>query len=35
MTELLQIQLLPIVLTLLCYQIGLKIQQKLKSPLAN
>ena len=35
MNEILQIPLFPIVLTLLCYQIGLKIQQKLKSPLAN
>ena len=35
MDNLLQLPLLSVVLTLLAYQIGLKLQQKLKSPLLN
>lgn len=35
MTELLSIRLLPVLLTLLGYQAGVRLQQKLKSPLVN
>ena len=35
MTELLSISILPVVLTLLAYQIALVIQQKVRSPLCN
>ena len=35
MSELLQISILPVVLTLLAYQTGLALQRKVKSPLCN